>query len=70
MKKIKPWLAVWASMALLALAHFRDVRRGIDITGDGWLASWYTVLVFVIFLGAGAAGVLFLNLAGKRHCLK
>ena len=67
MKKIKPWLAVWASMALLALAHFRDVRRGIDITGDGWLASWYTVLVFVIFLGAGAAGVLFLNLAGKRQ---
>lgn len=66
MKKIpKIWVTVWAFMALLALWHFLDVRHGAATFGDGWLKPWYVVLVLVIFLGIGAAGVIFLNLRGK-----
>lgn len=66
-KKIKPWLAVWAVMVLLALAHFKDVRHGIAATGDDWLATWYMILVLVIFLGTAAMGILLLHFAGKRQ---
>lgn len=66
-KKIKPWLAVWAIMVLLALAHFKDVRHGMAATGDDWLAIWYGILVLVIFLGTAAMGILLLHVAGKRQ---
>ncbi len=66
-KKVKPWLAVWAVMVLLAFAHFKDVGHGMANTGDDWLAIWYTILVLVIFLGTAVMGGLLLQLAGKKQ---
>ena len=49
MKRIKPWLPVWAAMILAALGHYKDVGKAVAATGDSWLSGWYLALVFGIF---------------------
>ena len=66
MKRIKPWLPVWAAMILAALGHYKDVGKAVAATGDSWLSGWYLALVFVIFLGTAVLGVVFFHWAGKQ----
>ena len=61
---------MFSALTVLGLWHLLDVRTGVSVSGDGWLAGWYLALFAVCLAFLALLGRVFLSQGqGKQWSL-